>query len=211
MTPRSLHGPVRTFRSSNAPSQPARACGPSIAGAPPQHPDVGRMCRCAASGKHRVTLPARSLLPSWGCRLIETKPLSPLAARASTPGRSRHHSRATPRCGTSLTAPAHAWPAQAQLRCAQRHSFTATGPLRRRCRPSAHQPEGEHKEVPPRRGSRPCDRDGDRSPSLDSPGPRAFYRCIQKSAVLLTASHLGYEPWCMVGRLPARLSGRRSG
>jgi hypothetical protein len=51
---------------SDAPTQPARACGPSTAGDPPQHPDVGGACRHAAGEKLHVTSSACSLLPSWG-------------------------------------------------------------------------------------------------------------------------------------------------
>jgi hypothetical protein len=41
-----------------------------------------------------------------------------------------------------------------------------------------YQPKGEHEEAPHRRGDRPCDQDGNRSPNRDGPSPWAFGCCI---------------------------------
>jgi hypothetical protein len=84
-------GLVEHRRRSDAPAQPAQACRPSTAGAPPQHPDVGGACRRAASGKFHVTPPVCSLLPSWEGRLVAAKPLNPPIARAPNPGGSQCH------------------------------------------------------------------------------------------------------------------------
>jgi hypothetical protein len=66
-------GRAEHHRHRYAPAQPARACGPSTARAPPQHPDVGGACRRAAGGKLRETPPARGLLSSRGqARNIQT-------------------------------------------------------------------------------------------------------------------------------------------
>jgi hypothetical protein len=60
----------------NAPTQPARACRPSIVGASPQHPHVGGACRCAACRKFHVTSEARDFLPSWGAGPRQPNPQS---------------------------------------------------------------------------------------------------------------------------------------
>jgi hypothetical protein len=105
-------------RCSDASAQPTRACGPSTAGTPLQHPDVGGVCRRAEGGKLRITPPARGLLSNrWGGgRLAVAKSLSPPAARMSTPSGSRRRGSAAPRPGIRLAAPPPgAWPARAQL------------------------------------------------------------------------------------------------
>jgi hypothetical protein len=118
---------------SNAPTQPARACRPSTTGTPPQHPDVSGACHRTAGRKLRVTTPACSLLPSRRGRLTAAKPLSPLAARASTLAGLRHHGCTAPRSSARRTVPLGAQQARAQLRCTQHHPLMATSPSRRRC------------------------------------------------------------------------------
>jgi hypothetical protein len=88
---------------SDALTQPARACGPSTAGAPLQHPDISGVCRHAAGRKLRIMPPARGLLSRRGARLVAAKTFSPPAA--STPGWSRRRGCTKPPPGAHLATP----------------------------------------------------------------------------------------------------------
>jgi hypothetical protein len=125
-------GPAKHHRRSDALMQPARAYGPSIAGAPPQHPNTGGACHPAIGGKLRITPPACGLLSKRGAGSQQTNPLvykqhglSPQAGRNTTTALCLDPASALQR------PPPGAWLAQAQLQPAQHHPFTTTGPLRR--------------------------------------------------------------------------------
>jgi hypothetical protein len=112
-------------------------------------------------------------------RLATAKPLSPPAARAPTLGGSR-------RCGCAVPHPL------VRGRLGPNYDVRSVIHSRQLARhgadvdpaavnvAKAHQPKGEHEEAPPRRGGRPCDQDGDRSPTADGPSPRAFGHRILK-------------------------------
>jgi hypothetical protein len=82
----------------------------------PQQQELHRNIRTAGE-KLRILPPARDLLPSRRVRLATAKPLSPPAARASTPGASRRRGFTAPRSGARRIAPP---------RCAAASGPTAT-------------------------------------------------------------------------------------
>jgi hypothetical protein len=210
-------GQVEHRHRSDVPAQPAQACRPLIAGAPLQLPDICGACRRAAGRKLCIMPPARGLLPSRG---------GGGGAGSQKPNPSVHQQQGRPPVKLRSATRRAALPVRGWLRPNyDARSVIHSWQLARRNAgvdraatntAEAHQPEREPEEVPPRRGGRPYDQDDDWSPGPDglgpARGPSIKYTAIP-TALLTTHKHhqvhRGDESCYMVGRLPARLLGRR--